>query len=86
MDLYILLNGHVTISLFYSENGDNSHNQTINTIKILSPFGENSFITGSPRKTTARSVGYSSAYVLKREDFIESLKKFPQDYVCSKFN
>ncbi len=81
LDLYILLNGHVKLSLSYSERGENSQEQTISSVKLMTPFGENSFFTGSPRKTTARSINYSSAYVLRRDDFIECLRKFPLDYV-----
>ncbi|CAD8193663.1 unnamed protein product [Paramecium pentaurelia] len=47
---------------------------------LYSYFGEWSFFTGFPRTGTVNAREYSQVYAITRADFLETLKKFPEDF------
>ena len=44
-------------------------------------IGEISFFTDKDVSATAKSIGFSLVYIIKRNDFLEILKENPADYV-----
>ena len=44
-------------------------------------FGLFSFFNGEPRKTSVRSKDFSTILEIKKNDFLNIVKKNPQDYV-----
>jgi len=59
--------------------GDKGHQ----TLKLLGPndcFGDLSFFTALPRYANIRSLSFSKLLVIKREDFIELIKNYPEEY------
>ncbi|EAS03486.2 cation channel family protein (macronuclear) [Tetrahymena thermophila SB210] len=57
--------------------------KTVNSLYTLSNgkfFGEYSFFTGEPRDINFRSLEFTTLLVIKRADFINLLKDYPDDY------
>ena len=51
----------------------------IKTLKIGETFGEIAFFSGQSYDYSVRSIDFTSLYVISRENFIELLKKHPED-------
>ena len=49
-------------------------------LKIGQTFGELSFFSDQARSCNARSIDFTTAYIIKREEFLKLLKKHPLDY------
>jgi len=55
----------------------------INSLRKLekgSCFGEESFFTAFRRFYSVRSIDFTTLLMIKRKDFIELLKQYPEDY------
>ena len=77
-NLYIIKDGEVG---FFIESTCRDNKPThIRTLKKGDYFGEYSFFTGKNHLTTAKSLSFSSLFVIKKETFLEILRNFPEDY------
>lgn len=76
-DLYIIRKGKVEIFL---------ETEKLNTPTILKTiqrgefFGEISFFSDQERNACARSVDFTTVYMIKKQDFLTLLKKYQKDY------
>lgn len=75
-NLYIVKDGKVEIFMENSQGKDIS----LNTLKHGDHFGEISFFTGCPRKFSAKSLTFSSLFVLKKDLFLSIIKENNEDY------
>lgn len=73
-DLYIMKTGMVEIF------SDTQNPTILKTLKEKEVFGEISFFSDQERKACAKSVDYTSAFKLKKDDFFCLLRKYPYDY------
>ena len=76
--LYIIRKGKVEI--FLETNKTNSDLTVLKTLQRGEIFGELSFFSNQERTACARSMDFTTAYMIRNEDFINLLKKFPKDY------
>ncbi|EAR84834.2 cation channel family protein (macronuclear) [Tetrahymena thermophila SB210] len=80
-DIYFIEKGK--IELFTIINQKKRNNSGLHkSLKVLekgSSFGEQSFFTGTERKISARSLDFTKLLYIRRQDFIDLLKEFPQD-------
>ena len=75
-NLYIVHDGEIEL-FFETPNGKNI------PMKVLTKgeyFGEVAFFTGVPRITSAKSISFSSLFVIKKENFIKVVKENSEDY------
>lgn len=76
-NLYLIKDGEIDLYL-----EAHNENQRI-CLKILRKgdfFGEKSFFCGIPRLSCARSVSFSSLFVINKDDFLRVLKQNPDDF------
>ena len=76
-NLYIIRDGEIDLYL----EGENENKRM--SLKILRKgdfFGEKSFFCGIPNLSCARSVSFSSLFIIKKEDFLRALKENPADF------
>ena len=76
--LFIVRKGQVEI--FQEVCKSNGTVTVLNTLKIGQTFGELSFFSDQARTCSARSIDFTTAYIIKREEFLKLLKKHPLDY------
>ena len=76
--LYILRKGQIEI--FQEISQPNSSVTVLKTLKAGQTFGELSFFSSQPCVYSARSVDFTSAYMINKVDFVKLLKKYPLDY------
>ena len=76
--LYIIKAGKVEI--FLKNSKMNSSVILLKTLKTNDCFGELSFFSDQERSTCARSTDFTSAYLIKKEDFLKILKKYDNDH------
>ena len=79
-EIFFLMKGNVEIS-------SKSTNRYIRDIKLNNKvltqdavFGEMGFFAGQKRSVSARSKDFTSLICIKRDDFLNVLRQFPQDY------
>ena len=77
-DFYIIRKGKV--ELFIETHKQNSPITVLKTLEKGENFGEIAFFAGKEREACARSIDFTSTYVIKKEDFITLLKKHDHDY------
>ena len=76
--LYIIKDGEVT---FYMEPSNRENTPTnIKTLKKGDYFGEYSFFSGNCHLYSAKSLSFSSLFVINQDAFIEILKNSPEDF------
>ena len=76
-NLYLIKDGEIDLYL----EGHNENKRIC--LKILRKgdfFGEKSFFCGIPRLSCARSVSFSSLFVINKDDFLRVLKQNPDDF------
>ena len=76
--LYIIRKGKVEI--FLETNKVNTPVTVLKTIEKGEIFGEISFFSDQERCACARSIDFTTAYMIKKEDFMNLLRKYPKDY------
>ena len=79
-DLFLVRKGLVELFL---ENENNPNSNDITVIKQLREgdlFGEKSFFTNRERTVSARSLDFTTVYVIKQEDFLSIIKKNIKDF------
>ena len=76
-NIYIIRDGEVELSLPTS---DPNHNIGMKVLKKGDYFGQISFFAGLPRNSTAKSVSFSSLFVLNKETFISIISQNSADY------
>ena len=77
-DLYIIRKGKVEI--FIDAYKQNAPISVIKTLEKGDNFGEISFFSDKERESCARSIDFTSAYMIKQVDFLHLIKKYDQDY------
>ena len=75
-NLYIVHDGEIEL-FFETPNGKNI---PLKVLKKGEYFGEVAFFTGVPRVTSAKSISFSSLFVIKKENFIKVVKENSEDY------
>ena len=79
-ELFFLIKGNVQIS----SNSTNRYKRDIKLNNVIlkqgAVFGEMGFFAGQKRSVTANSKDFTSIVCIKRDDFLNVLKQFPQDY------
>lgn len=79
-EIFFLMKGNVEIT-FNSINRFESYvRKPLGNIKEGQVFGELAFFSGQTRGVSAQSSDFTSLLYIKREDFLNTLKKFPNDY------
>ena len=80
-EIYFIIKGKVEIFVDTQKRvvGKN-HRQSLQNLTEGDVFGELSFFTGQPRTASAKSKDFSSMAFIKREDLLNILQKFPEDY------
>ena len=76
--LYIIRKGKV--ELFIDTQRRNDHFTILKTLRKGDLIGDISFFKETAKETSARSISFTSLYVIKRENFINVLKKNSYDY------
>ncbi|EAR92360.2 cation channel family protein (macronuclear) [Tetrahymena thermophila SB210] len=76
--LYLLVKGHVNI-VIETQNKENP-NTILRTIEKQQYFGEISFFTGFCRTASAVAADFCRVYRIKRQKFLEVIKKDEQDF------
>ena len=76
-NIYIIHDGEVELTIPTS---NHKKNITLKVLKKGDCFGQITFFTGLPRKSTAKSVSFSSLFVLSKESFISIISQNPADY------
>ena len=76
--LYIIRKGKVEI--FLETNKMNSPITVLKTLHEGQIFGEFSFFSNQERSACARSMDFTTAYMIKNEEFLSLLRKYPKDY------
>lgn len=91
-EIFFIVKGKVQI--FIQDNKSNEDNIILKDLRVIKikirkfqlffkegdSFGEISFFTGNERLASAQSKDFTTLYLIKREDFLEVLKRFPEDY------
>ena len=78
LNLFIIRDGEIQL---YFENFDIEKKEiSLNLLKKDQYFGEMSFFTGMPRKTSAKSLSFSSLFVIKKEVFFNIVKENIEDF------
>ncbi len=73
-ELYVVIDGEVEIQISIAPQLAES---TVYTAKTYDIFGEFAFVEPQPRSATARCTKESRLLMLRRDDFNELIKKFP---------
>lgn len=76
-NLYIVRDGEVEL---YLESANPKRKTSLQIIKKGQHFGETSFFSGVPRKTSAQCLSFSSLFVIKKDDFFDILKENTEDF------
>lgn len=80
-EIYFIIKGKVEIFVDTQRRmGGKIHKQSLQNLTEGDVFGELSFFTGQPRTASAKSKDFSSMVFIKREDLLNILQKFPEDY------
>lgn len=79
LNLYIVKTGEVGIFL-ESQKGEQNDPVLLKVLKQNEHFGEISFFTGFPRSTFAKSLSFTSLFVINKEVFMRVLKENTKDY------
>lgn len=77
-DFYLIRKGKVEIFL-----ESTCINAPVLSLKILNKgdiFGEISFFSDQERRSCARSIDFTTVYIIKRDEFLNLLEKYPRDY------
>ena len=74
--IYIIRKGKVDIFLEIEKM--NAPETIFKTLKEGDSFEEMSFFCDKERSCCARSIDFTSAYMIKKEDFMKLLKRFPR--------
>ena len=75
-NLYIVQDGKVELFNEISQ----GKTVSLNILKKGDYFGEISFFTGFPRTTSAKSLSFSSLFVVKKDNFLNIIKENNEDY------
>ena len=76
-NLYLIKDGEINI---YLEGHNESSRICLKILRKGDFFGEKSFFCGIPRLSCARSVSFSSLFVINKDDFLRVLKQNPDDF------
>ena len=79
LNVYIVRKGEVGIVL-ETTRAEKNKPVLLKILKSDECFGEFSFFTGFPRQTGAKSLSFSSLFVIKQEDFLKVLSENTKDY------
>ena len=77
-DLYIILKGKVDI--FFESNKTNDNASILKTLGPGETFGEISFFSDKARNSCARSSDFTTAYKIKKGQFLNLIKKYNYDH------
>ncbi|KAL4499450.1 hypothetical protein ABPG73_009000 [Tetrahymena malaccensis] len=77
--LYYIVKGSVSI-IFEPDQNSNREAKQIQLKEKKEYFGEISFITGNPRKFTAKAADFCKIYKINREQFVSVIKEHDQDF------
>ncbi|EWS74108.1 cation channel family protein (macronuclear) [Tetrahymena thermophila SB210] len=77
--IYFLEKGSVEIVLLASSSNINQNKSNI-VLSVGQSFGEISFFTGKPRCMSIKSLEFTTLLYIKRVDFLQIVKYFPEDY------
>ena len=82
-DLALIFIEQGDIELMYNTKGSKEQNSEINlkNLKRGDVVGDFSFFTDAPYEETARSRTFSTVFRLFKEEFLDILKEYPEDYV-----
>jgi len=75
--IFLIHEGEINL---IAENSSGASQTILKTLHKDEIFGEVSFFTSESRSSTAKSSNFASLYYICRDDFLEILKNFPQDY------
>ncbi|KAL4510182.1 hypothetical protein ABPG72_010375 [Tetrahymena utriculariae] len=78
--IYFLKKGSVEIILQASSSSSNNQNKQNIVLSVGQSFGEISFFTGKPRCMSIKSLEFTTLLYIKRIDFLQTIKCFPEDY------
>lgn len=79
-EIYFIIKGKVQISVDCTNRTDKNPRMAIKNLSKGDVFGELSFFSGNSRSASAQSKDFSTMIYIKREDFLQLLEKFPEDY------
>jgi len=79
-EIFFLIKGEVQITSNSINRFRSYVKRTMSNLKDGSILGEMGFFTGQTRSVSALSKDFTSLLYIRREDFLTTLKKFPQDY------
>ena len=80
-EIYFIIKGKVEIFVDTQKRiGGKTQRQSLQNLTEGDVFGELSFFTGQPRTASAKSKDFSSMVFIKRDDLLNILQKFPEDY------
>lgn len=82
MSIYLILEGKVDLYLFNRSVKDRNFRSeyVFKELNKGSYFGEYSFFTGNFRTASAKASSYCTLVKIKREDFLETLTCFHEDF------
>ncbi|KAL4487100.1 hypothetical protein ABPG72_001552 [Tetrahymena utriculariae] len=80
-DIYFIEKGKIELFTIINQKKRNNSglHKSLQVLEKGSSFGEQSFFTGTERKISARSLDFTKLLYIRRQDFIDLLKEFPQD-------
>lgn len=73
-NLYLVRDGEIELFI------GNSKTTTLKILKKGQNFGELEFFSGTPRRTSARSLSFSSLFIINKEVFLNILNEISEDY------
>lgn len=79
-EIYFIIKGKVQISVDCANRTDKNPRMPIKNLTKGDVFGEIAFFSGNSRTASAQSKDFSTMIYIKREDFLQLLEKFPEDY------
>ena len=79
-EIYFIVKGKVQISINSINRLERNSRLSLANLQKGDVFGEMAFFTGKSRIASAQSKDFSSMIFIRREDFLNVLAKFPEDY------
>ena len=76
-NIYIIRDGEIEL---FAETPNIEKKTSLKILKKGDYFGEISFFSGFPRKTSAKSLSFSSLFMINREDFLRVIRENSFDY------
>lgn len=79
-EIYFVVKGKVQVSIDSIQKDERSSRLNLATLTKGEVFGELAFFTGQARSASAQSKEFSTMIYIRREEFLNILAKFPEDY------